>query len=63
MIALMVAVLMALLVGWLAGMLTSKRAARWCPVDGSQLACLQCTYHPSPGTWPVNQSPERKANR
>src|SRR5262249_45102118 len=31
-----------LLLGRLSGMLTHKRAERWCPVDGSRLQCLQC---------------------
>jgi hypothetical protein len=30
------------LLGWIAGMWTHKRAEHWCPVDGSQLGCLQC---------------------
>jgi hypothetical protein len=33
---------LALLFGWLAGMLTHKRAERWCPVDGSRLKCMDC---------------------
>ena len=28
--------------GWVAGMWTRKRSNHWCPVDGSQLRCLQC---------------------
>jgi hypothetical protein len=41
-VATAVTVLMSLLVGWLAGMLTHKRAERWCPVDGSKLKCFHC---------------------
>jgi hypothetical protein len=33
---------LALVLGWLAGMLTHKRAERWCPVCGSRLKCLEC---------------------
>ena len=38
----MLTTVLALLLGWLAGMLTGKRAERWCPVDGSQLKCVEC---------------------
>jgi hypothetical protein len=38
----MLTTVLALLLGWLAGMLTGKRAEHWCPVDGSQLKCIQC---------------------
>jgi hypothetical protein len=40
--ALAVSTVMALVLGWLAGMLTSRRASHWCPVDGSRLQCLEC---------------------
>jgi hypothetical protein len=33
---------LALVLGWLAGMLTHKRAERWCPACGSRLKCLHC---------------------
>ena len=42
MLATVIGAVMALFMGWLAGMLTHKQAERWCPVDGSQLKCLQC---------------------
>jgi hypothetical protein len=28
--------------GWVAGLWTRKRSEHWCPVDGSQLRCIQC---------------------
>jgi hypothetical protein len=40
--AMAVTAAVALVAGWLAGMLTSKRAQCWCPVDGSRLRCLEC---------------------
>ena len=43
MLALAIPVVLALVVGWLAGMVTHKRAERWCPVDGSTLTCRHCT--------------------
>jgi hypothetical protein len=42
MLALVVSVGLALVLGWLAGMLTHKRAERWCPACGSHLKCLDC---------------------
>ncbi len=38
----LVGMVLALLVGWLAGMVTRQRSSHWCPVDGSQLKCLEC---------------------
>jgi len=35
-------VVVSLVVGWIAGMCTRKRSERWCPADGSELACLEC---------------------
>ena len=42
MLATVIGIGMALFGGWLAGMLTHKRAERWCPLCGSHLQCLQC---------------------
>jgi hypothetical protein len=42
MIGMVVGISVALIVGWLAGMLTHRRAERWCPADGSRLTCVQC---------------------
>ncbi len=42
MLAAAITVVMALVLGWLAGMLTHRRAERWCPVCGSRLKCLEC---------------------
>ena len=42
MLALAIYVILALVVGWLAGMVTHRRAERWCPVDGSMLTCPRC---------------------
>lgn len=37
-----ISVVLSLAVGWLIGMWTRKRSDRWCPVDGSKLACVRC---------------------
>src|SRR6266498_455690 len=41
-VVMLVGMVLALLVGWLAGMVTRQRSSHWCPVDGSQLKCLEC---------------------
>ncbi len=42
MLAQIVSVGLAVVLGWLTGMLTHKRAERWCPLCGSRLKCLEC---------------------
>ena len=42
MLTLAIPIALALVVGWVAGMVTHKRAERWCPLDGSTLTCPRC---------------------
>jgi hypothetical protein len=35
-----------LAVGWVVGMWTRRRSDRWCPVDGTILACTSCRSVP-----------------
>jgi hypothetical protein len=37
------------LLGWVAGMWSHRWAKRWCPVDGSRLACPLCGRDARPG--------------
>lgn len=56
MLALAISVLLALVVGWLAGMVTHKRAERWCPIDGSTLTCPHCA---TAGLHALGNQPQR----
>lgn len=42
MIASVLAVIASLVIGWLAGMLTFRRAQRWCTTCGLSLTCPEC---------------------
>jgi hypothetical protein len=40
--AITASILVSLVIGWTTGMWTRKRSSLWCPVDGSELRCVQC---------------------